>query len=49
VIADKLSNLSAISWQEQVTLNKKITILWGSIDANETFAPKFWKKKYLLH
>jgi len=27
VFADKLSNLSAISWQEQVTLNEKIMML----------------------
>jgi len=35
----------------KVALNtiKLQTILWGSIDPNETFAPTFWKKKYLLH
>ena len=35
----------------KVALNtiKQQTILWGSIDPNETFAPKFWKKIYLLH
>jgi hypothetical protein len=35
----------------KVALNtiKQQTILWGSIDPNEIFAPKFWKKIYLLH
>jgi hypothetical protein len=37
------------SVESGVNTIKQHTILWGSIDANETFAPKFWKKKYLLH
>jgi len=34
----------------KVALNtiKQQTILWGSIDPNETFAPTIWKKIYFL-
>jgi hypothetical protein len=39
----KLTDTTEILLKVALNTIKQHTIVWGSIDANETFAPKFWK------
>jgi hypothetical protein len=42
-------NITEILLKVALNTIKQKTILWGSIDPNETFAPTFWKTIYSLH